>query len=68
MQCFTQTENRGNERKETSIFILGYEEREGGGEEFYIDRLCHNMNDRRGAVLQTGNLKMIRYDGTSRNS
>jgi len=25
------------------------------------------MNDRRGTVLQTGNLKMIEYDGTCRN-
>jgi hypothetical protein len=37
------------------------------GKEFYIDRLCHNMNDRRGTVLQTGNLKMIGYNGARRN-
>jgi len=36
------------------------------GEQFYIDRLCHNMDDRRGTVLQTGNLKMIGCDGTRR--
>jgi hypothetical protein len=37
------------------------------GTEFYIDCLCHNMNDRRGVVLQTGNLKMKEYDVTCRN-